>query len=76
MKWHIEVTDTFGGQANYCWVKQFEAEFKNLTFLAIARRVKKRAALNRVKGRSYWHGDMYEFRPYGVPIVLFAWPQD
>jgi hypothetical protein len=23
MRYHIEVTDTFGGEANYCWRKQW-----------------------------------------------------
>ena len=26
MKYYIEVTDTFGGEANYCWVKRFTVE--------------------------------------------------
>ena len=26
---HIEVTDTFGGEANYCWVKRFKVTAKS-----------------------------------------------
>ena len=26
MKWSIEITDTFGGDANYSWVKRFDIE--------------------------------------------------
>ena len=22
--WNIEITDTFGGEANYCWVRRFK----------------------------------------------------
>lgn len=26
MRWTVEMTDTFGGQANYCWVKRDEID--------------------------------------------------
>ena len=25
-KWNIEITDTFGGEANYCWVRRYVVE--------------------------------------------------
>ena len=27
--WNLEQTDTFGGEANYCWVRRAEVEAKN-----------------------------------------------
>ena len=46
MKYQIEVTDTFAGEANYCWVKRFEIEAPdNITERALIRRAKKIAGL-------------------------------
>jgi len=41
VKYDIEVTDTFGGEANYCWVKRHTLEVpQGTTHLAFVRRVK------------------------------------
>ena len=29
-KYTIEITDTFGGEANYCWVKRFTVKAKTM----------------------------------------------
>ena len=29
-KYNIEITDTFGGDANYCWVKRFTYQAKTM----------------------------------------------
>jgi hypothetical protein len=29
-KFKIEITDTFGGEANYCWVRRYECEAKSI----------------------------------------------
>jgi len=31
MKFNVELTDTFGGDANYCWVKRATVEMPELT---------------------------------------------
>ena len=42
MKVFIETTDTFGGEANYCWVDRSEIEMDdNASEMAIVRRCKK-----------------------------------
>lgn len=58
----IEVTDTFGGEANYCWVKRGKTRAKT--------RRGKIAAAKRLAGWDGWcrvkvanHGDMMEIRP-------------
>ena len=28
-KFNVEITDTFGGEANYCWVNRFSVEAKS-----------------------------------------------
>ena len=37
---HVEYTDLFGGEANYCWVKRFDFDCTGMTDLQIIRRVK------------------------------------
>lgn len=46
MEYQIEVTDTFCGEANYCWVKRFTFEAPDgLSDRALVRRAKKVAGL-------------------------------
>ncbi len=71
MKAHVEYTDTFGGDANYSWVERHEFECLKMSDLGIIRKVKKLCNLNGVKGRGYWIGEMYEFRPYRCCTVMF-----
>lgn len=69
----VEYTDTFGGEANYSWVKRETLELpQGLSDRAIMRRAKAAMGLTGVKGRSYSHGDMWEFRPYRSCTVMFA----
>lgn len=37
----------------------------------LVKQVKRELGLTGVKGRAYWHGDPYEFRPYRMATVLF-----
>jgi hypothetical protein len=68
-----ELTDTFGGEANYCWVKRATLELPcGISDLAFSRRVKSALGLANVRGRVYNHGDPWEFRPYGQCTVAFA----
>jgi hypothetical protein len=71
MKAHVEYTDTFGGEANYCWVERHEFDPAGMSELAIVRKAKKLCGLNGVKGRACWIGEMYEFRPYRCCTVMF-----
>lgn len=69
----VEYTDTFGGEANYSWVIRESLELPTgLSDIAIMRRAKKAMGLSGVRGASYSHGDMWEFRPYGCCTVMFA----
>jgi len=72
-----EYTDTFGGEANYCWVRRGVAYVPTkynprYSQAAQARIIKRDAGLTGVRGRSAWRGDEYEFRPYNCCTVLFA----
>ena len=72
-----EYTDTFGGEANYSWVRcgqvKVPASIDRRANNVAARIIKRAAGLSGVRGRSCWNGsDSYEFRPYRCCTVLFA----
>jgi hypothetical protein len=67
---HVEYTDTFGGEANYCWVKRFTLPGQ-ISDLQAVRRAKALVGLTGVRGRTYKHGGNIEFRPYRMATVLF-----
>lgn len=67
-----EYTDTFGGEANYCWIQRESLELPcNISDLALVRRAKAALGLSGVRGVMHNHGDMHEFRPYGGNTVAF-----
>lgn len=72
INYSIEYTDTFGGEANYAWVRraiiQAPADISNS---ALMRRAKKEMGLSGVRGRTSEYGDTLEFRPYRCCTVLF-----
>lgn len=73
MAYLAEYTDTFGGEANYSWVKRATIEGDAaLSDLALMRRAKAALGLSGLRGRTFRHGDMIEFRPYGMARVLFV----
>jgi uncharacterized protein YcaQ len=72
--YNLEVTDTFGGEANYCWVKRGATKAKS-----------RRGVVKAIKDLAGWtgwcrvrvtdYGDMIEVRPAqssGVCQVAFA----
>jgi hypothetical protein len=73
MQINAELTDTFGGEANYSWVRRsvlpyIEGEKQSATM----RRVKRDFCLSGVRGRTVSYGDTIEFRPWGMCQVLFV----
>ena len=69
-----ELTDTFGGGANYSWVRRGEAESKegeNFSDLAAIRRVKKAIGWNGIKCRVDNYGDRIALYPVGMCQVCF-----
>ena len=69
----IEVTDTFGGESNYSWVRRFTAEVPdNAKQREIVRAAKKAADwCIGAKHQTENYGDMIAIRPYGVCQVMF-----
>lgn len=66
--YYIEVTDTYGGQANYSWVEKhcIEAEETNAI-----RRAKREIGWNGVRCDRFDHEDTIELRPRGLAQVAF-----
>lgn len=84
----IEYTDTFGGEANYSWVKRASVTMPELTHYGydglygyskanktyereLMKLAKAKMGLTGVRGATYRHGDMIEFRPYRSCTVMF-----
>jgi hypothetical protein len=77
MRYSIELTDTFGGEANYAWVKRATIDHPETKSIMALRRAAKRAVgLTNVRGAWCDIGDTMEFRPHGDCIVLFVTLED
>ena len=63
MNVNVEVTDTFNGEANYCWVKRFE--IADGSDRALVRRAKKAAGWSGMRCTVSNMGDFLEVRPTG-----------
>lgn len=73
VKWDVEMTDTFGGEANYSWVKRGTTLVREgASRLSIVRAIKRELGISGTRCRVYDHGDMLELKPYGTCTVAFA----
>lgn len=78
----LEYTDTFGGEANYCWVKRRvltlspangdDAKARKRYSARVRRGAKRAIGLTGVRGEWTDYGDMMEFRPRNLCTVLFV----
>lgn len=76
MSWVVEHTDTYGGEANYCWVRHLRLP-TGLTDRQIVRQAKAFAGLTGVRAQTMGFGDGFEIRPYGIcQIVFVTWVDD
>jgi hypothetical protein len=90
-QYSVEYTDTFGGEANYCWVDRAVVTMPELSHYGytegddssyakanrtyqreLMRKAKAAVGITGVRGRCFDHGDMIEFRPYGMCTVMFV----
>lgn len=75
MKYEIEVTDTFGGEANYCWVRRAEIEVDaGISDLMLVRRAKAAVGYTGIKCRRDEIGDTIVLRPIGLLQIMFITP--
>ena len=71
--WDIEVTDTFGGEANYAWVERSKLRVPDgISDLALVRRIKSAAGYSGIRGRTWVAGGFVEIRFPGRCVVIFA----
>lgn len=71
--WNVEYTDTFGGEANYCWVRRARIETPdNASDSLVMRRAKAAVGISGARGRRTSYGDSLELRPYGCATVMFV----
>ena len=71
--WDIEVTDLFGGEANYSWVERSKLRVPDgISDLALVRRIKSAAGYSGIRGRTWVTGDSVEIRFPARCVVIFA----
>jgi len=68
---HVEMTDTFGGEANYCWVKRANFPCDGLTDRQIVMRAKKAMDYSGYRTVTKNYGDGFRLDFAGMNIVLF-----
>ena len=73
LRWRVEVTDTFNGEANYSWARRYSFEApEGASDTAIMRRAKREAGYTGDRGRVSNYGDSLEFRPYASCTVMLV----
>ena len=71
--WDIEVTDLFGGEANYAWVYRYAIRMPDdISDLALVRRIKSVAGYSGIRGRATVMGDSVEIQFPARCVVIFA----
>jgi hypothetical protein len=72
MKIKFEYTDTFGGEANYSWVRRETIDVpEGISDQALIRKAKAFAGISGVRSYVDKQGDMIALRPSGMCTVLF-----
>jgi hypothetical protein len=73
MTYNLELTDTFGNEANYSWVKRDTLDIPdNASRRMIVRRAKAWAGLTGQRCEVHDSGDIIDIRPNGRCVVLFV----
>ena len=72
MQVNVELTDTFGGEANYSWVRRQRMELPdNVSDRTIVRCVKARLGYSNVPCRKEDYGDTIALYPHKECAVIF-----
>lgn len=70
--YNIEITDTFGGEPNYAWVRRATLKAPPaLSKRSLVRRAKALMQWNGKRCTTYDFGDMLELRPTCATLVMF-----
>ncbi len=76
MKYRIEYTDTFGGQANYSWVRREVIEGVFNTRRAVIYSARSVLGLHGIRCNVTDFGDVIEIRPRRMCTVAFVTPME
>ena len=72
MKYSIEYTDTYGGEANYGWVRRESFEVAGaISDNMVIRKLKRMIGLAGVNCKKESYGDMIKLTPHGTSTVAF-----
>lgn len=74
MPFEFEHTDTFAGQANYCWVNREVYKPKDddkVTDRSLVIRAKRFAGFTGMRCKTEKYGDMIRITPYGMCQTVF-----
>ena len=75
VNWQAEYTDTFGGEANYAWVRRVEFELpESASDLVAVRKAKALLGLENVRCKREEMGETITLKPCGSCTVLFIAP--
>ena len=75
MQWNLELTDTFGGQANYSWCSRETIELpETASDRQIITAAKAALGLTGQRCRRFSYGEGFELRPAGACAVAFILP--
>lgn len=68
----IEITDTYGGDANYSWVRRSKIEgMEGKSDLAIVKAVKKQIGWSGIRCRVERYGDLIRLSPFRDAVTCF-----
>ena len=69
----VELTDTYGGESNYSWVRRYRLEHKpGETNRALMRRVKSALGWSGIRCAVVNYGELIDIRPAGAALVAFV----
>lgn len=75
IQWSVELTDTFGGEANYSWVRRDTIALPSgATDRQIITAAKAALGLTGSRCRRFSYSDGFELRPVGSLTVAFIIP--
>ncbi len=72
MAYTVEHADTFGGEANYCWVRRHTIEGENISRRSLVRQAKALCGLSGVRASTEDSGDLITIWPHGLCQVVFV----
>lgn len=68
----VEVTDTFGGDANYSWVRRYQLTLpSNTSDRTIVRKAKAEAGWTNIKCLTEKYDSQFTLRPRGMCQIMF-----